>query len=173
MDRKQSGAHLTMGLWAHNRNLVKIHFALISILMVHSCHRFAYAMTALLSWHVQNCDMIWSLLCMQELQIFFLRFGLRAHKPFMKWVRACSMVQIEQMGKKLVGMLGTYCCAGKWSERYQALVPLMNAHGISKVIIIHLFFISYMFYHEEILEMPRLQYWRIGHCKIGLWPTRS
>ena len=36
-------------------------FALVLILMVKSDHNFAHVTTAELSWHVQNCDMLWSL----------------------------------------------------------------------------------------------------------------
>ena len=52
------GAHFTKKLWAHNPNLVKTQVAFPSLIMFWSCHNFAHATTAQLSWHVQNCDMI-------------------------------------------------------------------------------------------------------------------
>ena len=55
-----AGNHFTKGLWARNWNLVKLFFVLI-LIMIQSCHNFAHVMTAELSWHVQNCDVIWSL----------------------------------------------------------------------------------------------------------------
>ena len=48
----------TKGSWAHNPNLVKIFVALTWKIMIRSCHSFAHATTAMLSWHVQNSDMI-------------------------------------------------------------------------------------------------------------------
>ena len=50
--------HFTKGFWAHNWIIVKIRFALSLILMIQSGHNFAHVMTALLSWHVQNCDLM-------------------------------------------------------------------------------------------------------------------
>ena len=52
---------VTIGLWAHNPNLVKIHAALMWEMMIRSCHNFTHATTAELSWHVQSCDMIGTL----------------------------------------------------------------------------------------------------------------
>ena len=53
--------HPTKGLWAHNSNFAtKNTLALKWQTMIQSCHRFARATTAELSWHVQNCDLIWS-----------------------------------------------------------------------------------------------------------------
>ena len=53
-----SGAHFTKGLWAHDPNLVKMpncfYYTVYSI--IRSGYNFAYATTAQLSWHVQNCD---------------------------------------------------------------------------------------------------------------------
>ena len=52
------GTHFTKGSWAHNWNLMKLVLLfLILILMIQSGHNFAQAMTAKLSWLVQNCDM--------------------------------------------------------------------------------------------------------------------
>ena len=56
-----TGAHFTNGLWAHDPNLVKRHVAFPWNLVTWSGHNFAHAMTALLSWHVQICDLIESL----------------------------------------------------------------------------------------------------------------
>ena len=53
------GTYLTEGLWAHNWNLTKITVSIILILMIKSGHRFAHVMTALLSWHMQSCDLVW------------------------------------------------------------------------------------------------------------------
>ena len=54
------GTHFSNGLWVHDWNL-KFQFPLIFILMIQSSHNFAHVMTAELSWHVQNCALIWSL----------------------------------------------------------------------------------------------------------------
>ena len=62
--------HLTKVSWDHNCNLVKILFAQILILMIQSCHNFSHAMTAQLSWHVQNYDMIGSFF-VHESHMFF------------------------------------------------------------------------------------------------------
>ena len=69
----------TKGLWAHDWNLVKVFFAVIVITLVQSGHTFAYVMTTLLSWHVQNHDLI-STVKVRAMLIF--RFGLWAHKPW-------------------------------------------------------------------------------------------
>ena len=53
-----TGAHFTNGLWAHNPSLVKMHVAFPWNLMTWPGHNFAHTMTALLSWHVQICDLI-------------------------------------------------------------------------------------------------------------------
>ena len=42
-------------------NLMKSHFDLILILMVHSGHKFMHVMIAELLDHVRNYDLIWSL----------------------------------------------------------------------------------------------------------------
>ena len=59
-----------MGLWAHNWNLVKIIYAQISILMMRSSQNFAHAMTAVLSWQVQNSDQIGSWIFILEQRQF-------------------------------------------------------------------------------------------------------
>ena len=59
---------------------MKIFPILILILtMIQSGHIFAHATTAELSWQVQNCDLI-----IIVYTIIFTRFGLRAHKRFVK-----------------------------------------------------------------------------------------
>ena len=45
-------------LWAYSWNLMKIHCAVILILMVQSGQNFAHAMIAQLSWHVQKFDLM-------------------------------------------------------------------------------------------------------------------
>ena len=50
---------ISQGFWAHNWNVMKIHVVPIFILMIQSGHNFTHAMTAQLSWHVQNCGLIW------------------------------------------------------------------------------------------------------------------
>ena len=53
------GTHLTMDLWAHNLNFVTIYCTFRKKGMIESGCKFAHAMTAELSWHVQNCDLNW------------------------------------------------------------------------------------------------------------------
>ena len=53
------GTHFTNILQSHCWNVVKILFAPSFILTFQSCHNFGHVMTAELSWHVQNFDMIW------------------------------------------------------------------------------------------------------------------
>ena len=53
------GTCFTKDLLAHWWKLMKILFVLHLILMFHSCHNFAHATTAQLSWHVQNYDTMW------------------------------------------------------------------------------------------------------------------
>ena len=55
------GTYLTQDLWAHSWNLRNIYFIYIGILTTQSDHDFAHVTTAQLSWHVQNCDLSWSL----------------------------------------------------------------------------------------------------------------
>ena len=58
-------------------NLVKLSVVVILILMILSCHNFAHATTAQLSWDMQKCDLIRSLIFMLEQ---YTRFGLQAHE---------------------------------------------------------------------------------------------
>ena len=55
------GTHLTEHLRFHNPNLANMFVALTWQIMIQSSHNFAHAMTAELSWHVQNFDLIGSL----------------------------------------------------------------------------------------------------------------
>ena len=41
---------------------MKIIHARITILIIQSGYKFAHVTTAQLSWHVQNCDLIWLLI---------------------------------------------------------------------------------------------------------------
>ena len=52
------GDHFAKSLWAHNPNPVKICVALMQAIIIRSGHNFAHAMTAKLSWLVQNCNLI-------------------------------------------------------------------------------------------------------------------
>ena len=53
------GTNFTKGLWTRDWNLVEIIFVQIKILLIRTSHKFAHATRAELSWHVQDCDMIW------------------------------------------------------------------------------------------------------------------
>ena len=61
MDMVPSGVSFTKGLWACDWKLMEIMLDLILILMIQSTDNFAHVMTAELSWHVQNCQLIGSL----------------------------------------------------------------------------------------------------------------
>ena len=65
------GTDFIKGLWVYNWNIVKIPFVLISLIMIQSGNNFAHAMTAELSWHVQNSDLIIQLLFIQEQHVFY------------------------------------------------------------------------------------------------------
>ena len=56
------GYHQDMGLISQTiyefQIVQKIHIASMSKIDIQSCHNFAHATTAQLSWHVQNSDMI-------------------------------------------------------------------------------------------------------------------
>ena len=67
--------HFTNALWVHKWNLVKIIFNCFMILMIQSDCNFAHVTTAQLSWHVQNCDLIWSLFFKSEQQKFSRELG--------------------------------------------------------------------------------------------------
>ena len=51
--------HFTNEFINHNWKSVIIVFVIIFILTILSGRNFAHATTAKLSWHVQNCDLIW------------------------------------------------------------------------------------------------------------------
>ena len=51
-------AGVTKGLWANISNIEKILLALILIVMIQSGDSFVHAMTAVLSWHVQNWQLM-------------------------------------------------------------------------------------------------------------------
>ena len=72
-------------LWAHNPNFLKVHVAVMWKLIIQSGHNFAHAMTAELSWHVQNCDLVGLPESKLEQKNIFARFQFWAHKPFVKW----------------------------------------------------------------------------------------
>ena len=70
------------------RNLMNNQWALILIVMVWSSHNFSHVTTAELSWHVQNCELIRPYFYARARRIF-LRFRLRTHKYFIKWISDC------------------------------------------------------------------------------------
>ena len=79
------GTHFTNGWWAYKRNFVKRklkYFSLTFILIIQTVHKFAHVTTAELSWHVQNCDLIWWLFSNfhSEEDIFFTKCGLQDQK---------------------------------------------------------------------------------------------
>ena len=55
-----TGNDFTKGLWVHELNLMKIIIAVIMMLVIQLDHKFAHVTTAVLSWHMQNCDLIGS-----------------------------------------------------------------------------------------------------------------
>ena len=66
-----SWTQFTKSLWVHNPNQVKINPALTRNIMIPSGENFAHVMTAQLSWHVQNYDLIRSLESKSEHKEFF------------------------------------------------------------------------------------------------------
>ena len=109
------GMHSTNGLWAYKWNLVKIYSLPILIIIILSGHNFARAMTALLSWHVQNCDLIWSIVFLQE-QYKYLRdldyelINVCKMFPDMPWP---EVKWLEMEPHELWSVLGAYkntCC---------------------------------------------------------------
>ena len=71
----QQGGHFTHSLWA-KPNLVKFHFALAQQIMIWSDYNFANVTTALLSWQVQICDLIWIIMVIITAKIILKRFHL-------------------------------------------------------------------------------------------------
>ena len=49
-------------------------------------NNFAHGMTVQLSWHIQNCELIWVTVFIVSVTRVFIRFGLCALKLFVKWV---------------------------------------------------------------------------------------
>ena len=67
--------------------LWKFPFLKIWFLITRSGYYFAHAMTALLSWHVQNYNLIDMIITFQVIATWiFIRYGLWTHKTFMKFV---------------------------------------------------------------------------------------
>ena len=58
-------------LWAYNPDLVEWLFAVILISVVSPAQNFAHVMTAELSWHMLNSDLIWSLYQNCHQTVFF------------------------------------------------------------------------------------------------------
>ena len=56
--------------WDHNWYLAKLFSALISIEMIQPRDNFVHGTTAQLSWHMQNCHIIWSLFFMSKQHIY-------------------------------------------------------------------------------------------------------
>ena len=54
--------------------------------MIQSGHNFAHVMTVELSWHVQNCALLWSLFFKKAQHEFLTRFVSWVHKLFVGWV---------------------------------------------------------------------------------------
>ena len=59
---ESSRAISQVGLCGHNWNITKLFVAFITMLINQPGHKFAHVTTAQLSWHVQICEPIWSLL---------------------------------------------------------------------------------------------------------------
>ena len=74
-------SQMFMTSWFKSCENPKILFALIMILMIQSGNKFANAMTAELSWHMQNCDLVWSLFSVPEQRKFLrdLDYELKNH----------------------------------------------------------------------------------------------
>ena len=64
---KRPTIHATKVLWNHDLNIL----AFIMIIIIQWGHKFARVTTAKLSWHVQNCDLIWFYCLDKENVIFF------------------------------------------------------------------------------------------------------
>ena len=90
----------THDLWVHIADLVKVCVAqkfCVKKVRIRSGHYFAHAMTAQLSWHVQNCDLIGSLESELELMHYSTRFQLLTHKLFVKWVSVSPFHSIAKV----------------------------------------------------------------------------
>ena len=94
----RSEAQFTNGWWAYNWNLEEIIFALILNLMIWSGHKLAHAMTAQLSWHVQNFDLFGKLFFDIRATYVFTRFGWWAHKSFVSQGHPSADCFMDSMG---------------------------------------------------------------------------
>ena len=97
------GSHFINSLWAHNWNLVRIITDLILMAVIPSGRNVAHAMTAELSWHVQNCGLIGWLFFMLE-QNMLMMFGSWARKLFVKWCQHRGMESCQ-----LLALTGEKC----------------------------------------------------------------
>ena len=72
----------------------RLFFIIILFLVMKSGHNFAHVTTVQLSWHVQNCDLIGSLLFKYLATCIFARFVLWVHKLFVKWVSCVTKASV-------------------------------------------------------------------------------
>ena len=63
--------------------IIKIIFDITLNLITASYHNFAYVTAAQLSWHLQNCEMIWAFFMTSEQHVFY-NVGSWSHKLFME-----------------------------------------------------------------------------------------
>ena len=73
------GINFTQVSRAHNWNHMKYLFILNLIPIIKPGHKFAQ-----LSWHVQNCDLIWQLFFITEQQVSLWYLSFWARKPFVE-----------------------------------------------------------------------------------------
>ena len=59
-DFKHPWTHFICSLSTDQPNLGKIHYALACKIMIQPDHKSSHVTTAQLSWHMHNCDLIWS-----------------------------------------------------------------------------------------------------------------
>ena len=107
VDNSASGIHLAYGLWAQITNFLKIFVALMWKRMIQSGHNFAHAMTAQLSWHVQNCDLIGWL----ESKLWQKKFAQKFRYELINiWWNGCLICQTIQakLPMKSAGLFGHY-----------------------------------------------------------------
>ena len=83
--------HNTEVVWAHYWNLMRKY----PCFHHQSGHKFAHVTTAQLSWHVQDCDLIWLLFWHKNRLKFLTRFELWAHESFVTWVPAAIMQHLH------------------------------------------------------------------------------
>ena len=84
---------VTNAFWGHHSNLEGMFFTVSLILMIQSNRKFTHDMTALLSWRVQNCDLMWPLLLMwhwkllqQKLYFELINFSWNGSQNFLSLV---------------------------------------------------------------------------------------